>query len=104
MNNLEDRVDPDSDNPLELSEEHKRIQDILQIKRRKKAQKLTVSTPKKRKNAAEEKMNQNKGHWASHENKKYHWFLEIHSQHFIHKHLRRMDKIFKTMALFVGTR
>lgn len=44
------------------------------------------------------------GHWTLEENKRYHWFLEIHSQHFLNKHLRRMDKIFKSMALFVATR
>ena len=47
---------------------------------------------------------QNFGHWTLEENKRYHWFLEIHSQHFLNKHLRRMDKIFKSMALFVASR
>ena len=47
---------------------------------------------------------QNFGHWTLEENKRYHWFLEVHSQHFLNKHLRRMDKIFKSMALFVATR
>jgi hypothetical protein len=28
----------------------------------------------------------------------------MHSQHFLHKHMRRMDKIFKSMAAFVGSR
>jgi hypothetical protein len=28
----------------------------------------------------------------------------MHSKHFIHKHMRRMDKIFKTMANFIETR
>lgn len=48
--------------------------------------------------------NRKNGHWDLEENKRYHWFLEIHSSHFIQKHLRRMDKIFKSMALFVATR
>ena len=52
--------------------------------------------------AKDEKLN--KGHWLQEENKKYHWFLEIYSKHFIMKQLRRMDKIFKTMAEFIGTR
>jgi hypothetical protein len=47
---------------------------------------------------------QQRGHWKLEENKRYHWFLEIHSSHFINKHMRRMDKIFKTMERFVGTR
>lgn len=37
------------------------------------------------------------GHWSYEENKRYHWFLEIYNHHFINKHLRRTDKIFKTM-------
>ena len=45
-----------------------------------------------------------KGHWSSEENKHYHWFLELHSAHFIQKHLRRTDKIFKSMAAFITTR
>lgn len=40
----------------------------------------------------------NKGHWLQEENKKYYWFLEMYSKHFIMKQLRRMDKIFKIMA------
>jgi hypothetical protein len=28
----------------------------------------------------------------------------MYSKHFIHRHLRRTDKIFKTMADFIGTR
>jgi hypothetical protein len=38
------------------------------------------------------------------ENKRYHWFLELHSSHFLNKHMRRMDKIFKCMERFVATR
>ncbi len=30
--------------------------------------------------------------------------MEIHSYHFLNKHLRRLDKIFKSMATFVGSR
>lgn len=44
------------------------------------------------------------GHWSYNENKRYHWFLEIYNHHFINKHLRRTDKIFKTMEIFLGTR
>lgn len=46
----------------------------------------------------------NRGHWQLEENKKYHWFLEIHYKHFVNRHMRRMDKIFKTMETFIGTR
>ena len=45
-----------------------------------------------------------RGHWSAEENKLYHWFLEIHSEHFIRKHLRRTDKIFKAMASFIKSR
>ena len=45
-----------------------------------------------------------KGHWSSEQNKYYHWFLQLHSGHFIQKHMRRTDKIFKSMALFISTR
>lgn len=45
-----------------------------------------------------------RGHWSLEENKRYHWFLEIYHLHFIRKEMRRLDKIFKTMATFVGTR
>ena len=38
------------------------------------------------------------------ENKRYHWFLEIYHLHFIKREMRRLDKIFKTMATFIGTR
>ena len=44
------------------------------------------------------------GHWGLEENKKYHWFLELYNSHFMNKHMRRMDKIFKTMANFIGSR
>jgi hypothetical protein len=44
------------------------------------------------------------GHWTPEEKKKYHWFLELYHSHFENKHLRRMDKIFKTMADFLGSR
>ena len=44
------------------------------------------------------------GHWNYIEKKKYHWFLEMYHGHFENKHLRRMDKIFKSMADFIGTR
>lgn len=53
---------------------------------------------------SEECKNVNRGHWSTEENKKYHWFLEIHYAHFVNRHMRRMDKIFKTMEIFVGTR
>ena len=48
--------------------------------------------------------NKKKGHWSNEENKKYHWFLEIYHNHFIRKEMRRLDKIFKTMATFIGSR
>jgi hypothetical protein len=48
--------------------------------------------------------NRKSGHWSSDENKRYHWFLELHNQHFFEKHLRRTDRIFKSMANFVETR
>ena len=44
------------------------------------------------------------GHWNHTEKRRYHWFLEIYHVHFEHKHLRRMDKIFKSMADFIGSR
>ena len=44
------------------------------------------------------------GHWNPMEKRRYHWFLEIYHSHFENKHMRRMDKIFKTMADFLGTR
>jgi hypothetical protein len=44
------------------------------------------------------------GHWSPDEHKRYHWFLEIHNEHFFNKCLRRTDRIFKTMANFVETR
>ena len=70
------------------------------------SKKSPLDTPKSRKSKSEEVSNPNQkfGHWALEENKRYHWFLEIHNHHFLHKHMRRMDKIFKTMATFVGTR
>lgn len=41
------------------------------------------------------------GHWNTLEKKKYHWFLEMHHEHFENKHMRRMDKIFKSMSDFI---
>lgn len=49
-------------------------------------------------------MNLQKGHWNLQQNKHYHWFLQLHSRHFVLKYLRRTDKIFKSMASFIGTR
>lgn len=48
--------------------------------------------------------NQLFGHWSPEENKRYHWFLEIYHSHFMNRSLRRMDRIFTSMAKFVGTR
>ena len=48
--------------------------------------------------------NRNSGHWSQEEKKRYHLFLERYSKHFIMKQLRRMDKIFKVMADFIGSR
>lgn len=59
---------------------------------------------RKKENDKNLKEHLNKGHWKLDENKRYHWFLEIHSSHFLNRHMRRMDKIFKTMEKFVGTR
>lgn len=50
------------------------------------------------------KSGQATGHWKIEENKRYHWFLEMHFNHFLNKHLRRMDKIFKSMEKFIATR
>ena len=73
---------------------------------KKMSKKTPSDTPKSRRGKAQEIANPNQkfGHWALEENKRYHWFLEIHNHHFLNKHMRRMDKIFKTMAVFVGTR
>ena len=67
---------------------------------------LAGESPKQRRNKGLEVSNPNQkfGHWAVEENKRYHWFLEVHNHHFLNKHMRRMDKIFKSMAVFVGTR
>ncbi len=56
------------------------------------------------KRGQEEARSVNRGHWSLEENKRYHWFLEIHYSHFVNRHMRRMDKIFKSMEMFVGTR
>jgi hypothetical protein len=45
-----------------------------------------------------------RGHWCGEENRRYHWFLELHFGHFLNKQMRRMDKIFKTMEKFMVTR
>ncbi len=75
-------------------------------KGRPKGEKNSEAKSKKRRDSEAEGRNSNmkSGHWAQEENKKYHWFLEIYSSHFMNKHMRRMDKIFKTMALFIGSR
>ena len=49
-------------------------------------------------------MNQLFGHWNVEENKRYHWFLEVHFSHFMNRSMRRMDRIFTLMAKFVSTR
>lgn len=59
---------------------------------------------RQRRQSVGEDKNLNRGHWLFDENKKYHWFLEIHYKHFVNRHMRRMDKIFKTMETFIGTR
>eukprot|EP00178_Gracilaria_changii_P019449 TRINITY_DN56384_c0_g1_i1.p1 TRINITY_DN56384_c0_g1~~TRINITY_DN56384_c0_g1_i1.p1 ORF type:complete len:115 (+),score=3.13 TRINITY_DN56384_c0_g1_i1:25-369(+) len=83
-------------------------QEIVEPDFNKKLSKKSVcETPKSRRGSrGQESINPNQryGHWAIDENKRYHWFLEIHNHHFLNKHMRRMDKIFKTMAVFVGTR
>jgi hypothetical protein len=81
------------------------MMEILQIKKRKnKFAKLKSPKVKREKNVVEKSTDIRKGHWKLIENKRYHWFLELYNQHFIEKHLRRLDKIFKTMATFIGTR
>jgi hypothetical protein len=45
-----------------------------------------------------------KGHWEESERINYHIFLEIWHKQFENKKLRRIDKIFKLMSRFVGTR
>lgn len=58
----------------------------------------------KKKRAASKLAGKKNGHWELEENKKYHWFLEIYHTHFLKKHLRRVDRIFKVMENFLGTR
>lgn len=76
---------------------------MMSKKGRAKGDKLPEGKPKKKKDSDGEIKNSNmkSGHWGLEENKKYHWFLEIYNSHFMNKHMRRMDKIFKTMALFI---
>jgi hypothetical protein len=62
------------------------------------------STTSKNEVVEKECKNIQKGHWTDEENKLYHFFLEIHNRHFILKHLRRTDKIFKSMANFMKSR
>ena len=76
-----------------------------QSKQKKKGRPKGLKTNKsKSQQKTSENSQKNKGHWAYEQNKKYHLFLEIHSRHFIQKKLRRMDKIFKSMADFIGSR
>lgn len=72
-------------------------------KGRPKGEKNSKNHERKNKSSLGEE-NRRKGHWSFEENKRYHWFLEIYSNHFICKEMRRLDKIFKTMALFIGSR
>ncbi len=44
------------------------------------------------------------GHWSAYERERYHLFLEAYHTHFEQRHLRRLAKIFKLMAGFIGTR
>lgn len=46
----------------------------------------------------------NVGHWNVREKRLYHNFLTEHSQQFIRSELRRSDKIFRSMASYIGTR
>jgi hypothetical protein len=62
------------------------------------------SKARKTKTIEDPDSNKKYGHWSSEENKRYHWFLELHQEHFFNKHLRRTDRIFKSMATFVETR
>ena len=68
------------------------------------ADKGEKKTKKRRKDSKTLPEGLQRGHWNNEENKRYHWFLEIYCQHFLYKHMRRMDKIFKTMEKFVQTR
>lgn len=65
---------------------------------------LSKKASKRGRKSQDELKNVNRGHWSSDQNKKYHWFLEIHYRHFVNRYMRRMDKIFKTMEIFIGTR
>jgi hypothetical protein len=62
------------------------------------------SSTKERKSKGEKSENRHSGHWRLEENKRYHWFLEVHHLHFIQREMRRLDKIFKTMSKFISTR
>lgn len=62
------------------------------------------SQKKDRKGKSFRSENTHTGHWQLTENRRYHWFLEIHHLHFIKKEMRRLDKIFKSMSTFIGTR
>ena len=46
----------------------------------------------------------NVGHWNTREKRLYYLFLSDHSEQFIRTELRRSDKIFRAMAIYVGTR
>ncbi len=50
------------------------------------------------------KLNRTSGHWRNEERQLYHLFLELCHEQFLRKEMRRADKIFKKMALFIGTR
>ena len=46
----------------------------------------------------------NIGHWTRQEKRLYFLFLYEHQSHFFNREMRRLDKIFKAMATFIGTR
>ena len=70
---------------------------------RPKGEKNTEGRNKRSKDEIPEDKKQ-RGHWSFEENKRYHLFLEMYHVHFIKREMRRLDKIFKTMAVFIGSR
>ena len=76
----------------------------IRLARKKNKEEARRSSSVKAEQSAREAKHTQKGHWSSEENKLYHWFLELHSRHFVLKYLRRTDKIFKSMAHFIRTR
>jgi hypothetical protein len=70
------------------------------------ADESSVTPLKKRQNRCRDKelKGMNIGHWSELEKKLYFVFLMEHQSHFFNREMRRLDKIFKAMANFIGTR